>query len=297
MHLAGLHVPLLTPLDARGAVDAGAVAPHVERMITGGVDGLVALGTTGEFCDLSRSERREVAQATVAAAAGRVPVLIGVGALGTTGACALAADAAEVGAAGVLSLPPLYWKLDRDGLRRHYEAVLAATDLPLVLYDFPALAGTPVPVELIGELAAHERVVGVKLSGPELRKVHAVLRATAAVDGFSVLVGSGDLLLPALLAGGHGGILALANVDPVLLAGLYRAVAEGRFADARSAHQRALALLDVPALTSPPVLALKVAARLLGSPLAPVARTGRAADGAALEALEARVRALVHRDA
>jgi 4-hydroxy-tetrahydrodipicolinate synthase len=272
---AGLYVPLLTPLRADGAVDPDVVAGHVDRLLAGGVDGLVALGTTGEFADLTPDERDSVVEATVAAADGRVPVIAGVGGIGTAEACAHARRAEDAGADGVLCLPPLYWKLGDDALPRHFAAVTEATSLPLILYDFPALSGTPLSPALV-ERAARElpRVAGIKQSGAELRVTHAVLtRVKPHRPDFAVLTGAADLVLPGLLAGTDGTIAAIANVDPTPLAEMLAAHRRGDLEAAAEAHRRVLALLAIPVLSSPPILALKAAARAYGSPLEPVVRT------------------------
>lgn len=273
--MRGLYVPLLTPLQTDGSLDTGAVTGHVHRLLAGGIDGVVALGTTGEFADLTGPERRAVVTATVEAVAGRVPVLVGVGAVGTTEACEHARAAAAAGADGLLALPPLYWKLGEGGVVRHFDAVASATDLPMLLYDFPALSGTPLTPGLVDRIVREvPGVAGIKLSGPELRTIHGVIAAARARDGdFAVMVGAAELAFPALVAGADGMIAAIANVAPEPLAALYAAVGAGDLDEAGPHHARILELLAIPAQSSPPVLALKAAARDWGSPLQPVVRT------------------------
>jgi 4-hydroxy-tetrahydrodipicolinate synthase len=270
-----LFVPLLTPMADDASVDATAVAGHVRRLLDGGVDGLVALGTTGEFADLTAGERTEVIAATVSAAAGRVPVLVGVGAVGTTMACAYARAAEAAGADAVLSLPPLYWKLSESALARHFAAVCEATSLPVLLYDFPALAGTALTPALVERVVRElPQVVGIKQSGAELRVTHQVLaRVKTLRPDFSVLTGAAELVLPGLLAGTDGTIAAIANVSPEPLTALLAAVRAGDLTAAAAQHQAVLRLLAIPALSAPPILALKVAAAAFGSPLAAVVRT------------------------
>lgn len=264
MDLRGIFVPLLTPMRADGAVDLGPLADHVEGLLSAGVDGFVALGTTGEFADLTAAERATVAAEVVRLTDGRVPVLVGVGAVGTAEACEHAKAAAGAGADAVLCLPPLYWKLDEAGLAHHFHRVAAATDLPLLLYDLPALAGTALTPVLVARVAREvPGAAGIKLSGPELRVAHGVIRqAKAQQPGFSVFVGAADLLLPALLGGADGGILAIANVAPEPAVRLFSAVTRGALAEARDQHRRILELLTVPARSSPPIRALKEAAGL-----------------------------------
>jgi 2-dehydro-3-deoxy-D-pentonate aldolase len=275
MHVRGLYVALVTPMRADGSLDLEAVAGHVERMLAQGADGFVALGTTGEFADLTPRERHAVAEATIDAAAGRAPVLVGVGAVGTTEACEHARAAADAGADGLLSLPPLYWKLADAGLLAHFEQVAGATDLPLLLYDFPSLAGTALTPDLVARVARDiEGVVGIKLSGAELRKAHAVLGLVKPQrPDFSVMIGAAELIMPAVLAGADGAIAALPNIDPRPVARLLRCLAHDDHVGAAQQHRRILEMLAITGLASPPILALKAAAQACGSPLHAQVRT------------------------
>lgn len=276
MPLTGLLVPLLTPLTADGALDPAAVAGHVDRLLDlAPLDGVVALGTTGEFADLTADERDEIVAATVEAVRGRVPVVAGIGGLGTTEAIAHAERAVARGADAVLALPPLYWKLDDEGVFRHYAALAQAVPVPLLLYDYPALSGTPLSPSLVARAARElPTAVGVKQSGPELRTTTATVALTRpGRPEFAVLTGAADHLLPALLAGAHGAIAAIGNVDPRPLVQLLEAHRAGDLAEAAARHREVLDLLDIPGLCKPPVLALKAAAAVLGSPLRSVVRT------------------------
>ncbi|MGI8575100.1 MAG: dihydrodipicolinate synthase family protein [Egibacteraceae bacterium] len=273
MDVRGLWVPLLTPMARGGALDLDVLGPHVDRLLAAGVDGFVALGTTGEFADLDDAERPEVIRAAVAAVAGRAPVLAGVGGVGTTAARAQARAAEEAGADGVLVLPPLYWKLDTERLIAHYAAVSDACGLPLMLYDFPALAGTGLTAEVISRVAREvPRIIGIKLSGPDLRLLHAVVAAVEPAD-FAVMVGQDALLVPAVLAGARGGILAVANVLPEVARGALDALAQDDLAMLRRHHERLLMLGRLGQLANPPLLALKAAAAAAGSPMQAWTRT------------------------
>jgi 2-dehydro-3-deoxy-D-pentonate aldolase len=294
MQITGCYVPLLTPLADDGRVDLEAIAPCIERLIAADVDGIVALGTTGEFADLAAEERAEVAAAAVEAAAGRLPVLVGVGAVGTTEARNHARAAEHAGAQGVLSLPPLYWKLGDDELVRHFAAVADATSLPVLLYDFPSLAGTTLTPPLVQRVARElPQVIGIKQSGPELRLVHGVIsRVKRDRPDFAVMVGAVDLVLPALLAGADGTIAAIANVVPEAVVALVAAARSGRLEDAAEAHRLVLRLLGIPALSTPSILSLKAAARECGAAIAPRVRTTPAGGDTVVAAAAALVRDL-----
>lgn len=275
MKVRGTYVPLLTPMRQGGGVALDAIPACVDRLVEAGVDGILALGTTGEFADLTATERAAVASAVVEAAGDRIPVLVGAGGIGATEACEHARAAADAGASGVLVLPPLYWKLDSDALVDHFGLVAGATSLPFLLYDFPSLSGTPLSAAVVERVVTEvPHCAGIKLSGPELRVAHGIIRRVKPVrPDFGVMIGAVDLVLPGLLAGADGTIAAVANVAPHVLVQLVEAFEAGDLATARQLHRRVLELLAIPALSVPPVLALKAAAAARGAPLEAVVRT------------------------
>jgi dihydrodipicolinate synthase/N-acetylneuraminate lyase len=265
MRLSGLWVALLTPFDDDGRVDHDALADLVEDLVPRGVDGLVPLGSTGEFTELDRQERRDVVRTVVGAARGRLPVLAGVSGLSTGSTCRHAADAEAGGADAVLVLPPLYWKQPDDGVLAHFRTVADATSLPVVAYDFPALTGLPLSPSLLGRLAAEEpRVVGVKLTVRDLAVVTAVLRATRAQrPDFAVVTGFEDLIPGAVWAGADGGISGMANVVPDELVAMLGALRADAPDVGRRIHE-VLQHFDVYDLTVPAIPGLKAVAAALG---------------------------------
>jgi 4-hydroxy-tetrahydrodipicolinate synthase len=273
--VSGLHVALLTPFDAQGGLDRDGLAGLVEHTLRGGVDGVVALGTTGEFADLTPPERLAVVETTVAAVGGRVPVVVGIGALGTAEACDQAALAQRSGADAVLCLPPLFWKLDDAELFEHFAAVARASDLPVLLYDIPVFAGASLSPALVRRVAEEvPSVVGIKLTVTDFRSVSSVLAAVKPVrPDFAVTVGFEDLGLAALLAGADGLISGMANFSAPVLRSLVDAVARDDLPAAARAHADVLRLFPVYFQTNPPILALKVLAGALGVDIAPHVRT------------------------
>ncbi|MFR9730669.1 dihydrodipicolinate synthase family protein [Saccharopolyspora sp. MS10] len=265
MRLSGLWPALLTPLHEDGAIDHDALAGLVTDLIARGADGLVPLGSTGEFTEFSGAERRAVLDTVLASAAGRVPVLAGVSGLSTNDTRALAADAAEAGADAVLALPPLYWKVPDDRVFEHFSAVADAAGVPVVVYDFPGLTAQPLSPGLLGRLAAEEpRVIGAKLTVRDLLAVIAALRATRPHrPDFAIVAGFEDLIPAAMWAGADGAVSGLANLFPDELVDLVAAVREGR-ADVAEAHRRVLAAFDVTELSAPAIPGLKAVAAALG---------------------------------
>ncbi len=275
VQVGGVFVALLTPFGADGAIDVRALDALVEGLVASGVDGLVALGTTGEFADLTDDERRLVTDVTVAAARGRIPVVVGVGALGTAAACSYAAQAEHAGADGVLSLPPLFWKLDDAQLFAHFAAVAAATTLPVLLYNIPLFAGTKLSPQLIRRVAVElPSVIGVKLTVSDFQSVSEVLAAVKQVrPDFSVTVGFEDLALSAMLAGGDGVISGMANFCAPTLLKLVAAARRGDLPDAVAAHRELMRLYPVYFQSNPPILALKTLSNALGIQIEPFVRT------------------------
>jgi dihydrodipicolinate synthase/N-acetylneuraminate lyase len=159
----GLMPALVTPFDEDGEIDLRATEAVVERYIEAGVDGISALGSTGEFSHLTGPERRRFAEALVGMVDGRVPLVVGVGTTGTREAVDLARHAESVGADGVLSVSPFYWKVGEEALFRHFVTVAESVEIPTLVYNFPMLTGIDLSPALVGRLAAEcSSIVGIK---------------------------------------------------------------------------------------------------------------------------------------
>src|SRR5919199_5272596 len=151
----GVLPALITPFTEDGAaIDAQALAANVERLIGAGVGGLVPGGSTGEFTTLTNSERRQLTEVTVEAAAGRVPVVAGTGALSTRETVELSVHAEASGATAVMIVPPFYDPLSWRELLAHYAAVAEAISIPIMYYNIPGASGVRLTVEQFAELRA-----------------------------------------------------------------------------------------------------------------------------------------------
>ncbi len=270
----GLMPALVTPFDEDGEIDLQATEAVVERHIEAGVDGISALGSTGEFSHLTGSERRRFAEALVGMIDGRVPLVVGVGTTGTREAVDLARHAESVGADGVLSVSPFYWKVGEEALFRHFVTVAESVEIPTLVYNFPMLTGIDLSPALVGRLAAEcPNLVGIKDTVKEYMHTVSVLReAKEPRPDFTVLVGFEDQILPALLAGADGAICGLSNITPELFVGLVRAFESGDLAKATELHRRILPLMAIYTLSDPGLGAAKLAMKKLGVPLSPTVR-------------------------
>ncbi|MDO8188787.1 4-hydroxy-tetrahydrodipicolinate synthase [Conexibacter sp. JD483] len=242
--IEGLHVPLVTPFDRAGAVDLAALERLAGRVLDGGADGLVALGTTAEAATLTRAEHDAIVDRCAGVCAERgVPLTVGAGGNDTAAAVAeVARRGSQRGVAALLSVVPPYTRPSLAGVRAHFAALAAASPVPLLVYDVPARTGIRLPaadqLALAQELPA---IAGVKLAVPALDD-DALDLLERAPASYAVLCGEDRLMLPMTAAGGRGAITASAHVATERFAALLAAARAGEL-DAARAASRALAPL------------------------------------------------------
>jgi N-acetylneuraminate lyase len=234
--LRGALAAALTPLRAAGeALDEDAFAPYVDFLAAGGVDGLLALGTTGEGFLLPVEQRMRAAQLYIEAAQGRLLVAVHCGAQSTWDTVELAAHAADLGADGVAVMAPPYFPLDEEELLVHFTAAArACAPTPFYVYEFAARSGYPVPLAVLQrlrEVASNFR--GLKVSDTPWERF-----APYLIDGLDVFVGPEALLPQGLAAGATGAVSALASAFPELVAAAVRQPGSADLAPVRAALER-----------------------------------------------------------
>jgi 4-hydroxy-2-oxoglutarate aldolase len=276
--LGGIYPPLPTFFDADEALDLATLREHVRRLRDRGITRFVALGSNGEAVHLDDAERRQAISTIRAAAGPASQVLAGAGALSTRATIALCHLAAECGADAALVLPPHYYRSQMTtlALRAHYRAVADASPMPVILYNMPAnAAGVDLDAETIITLSAHPKIIGVKDSSGNVAKLAEV--AASAHEGFAVLAGSADFLLPALVVGAVGAIAALANIAPAECLELERLYTTGDLLAARALQAR-LIPVNAAVTSAYGVAGLKAAlhftAQYGGDPRRPLAPLG-----------------------
>lgn len=237
----------ITPADADGVVDTGALRALLNPLVEAGVGSIGLLGSTGTYPFLARDQRRRAVEAAVAAVGGRVPLLVGVGALRTDEAVRLAQDAKGAGAAAGLLAAMSYTPLTEDEVFAHCEAVARESGLPLHLYDNPGTTHFRFTPALVGRLARVPGIVAVKSPAAEPKAVtgqHEALRA-AVPAGFA-LGYSGDWnAVAALLAGGETWYSVVAGLFPGPALAMTRAVEAGDAAEAQRLNARLEPLWDL----------------------------------------------------
>lgn len=227
---------LVTPF--RGwAFDEGAYRDLVEWQIAEGSSALVPCGTTGESATLSFDEHFEVVRVCIDQTAGRVPVIAGCGSNDTQVAIKNMAKAKELGADAGLLVPPYYNRPNQEGIYRHFKAIAAACDLPIILYNVPSRTVTDIQPETVARLAGDiPSVVGIKDASGDLARVSRHRETCGAV--FRQLSGNDDLALGFIAMGGQGCISVTANVAPRLCADFHAACLAGDYAAALALQDR-----------------------------------------------------------
>lgn len=234
----GALTAMITPFRD-GKLDDNRLRQQVERQIEGGIDGLVPVGTTGESPTLDFEEHERVIELTVRTAAGRVPVIAGVGANATTEALQLHEFAKKAGADGGLSVNPYYNKPSQEGLYRHFMTLADRVDLPIVLYNIPGRTGITMSAQTVARLAKHPNIVAIKEATGSMDMTSEI----ASLCDITVLSGDDSLTLPLMSIGAKGVISVLSNLIPGQIKQLVQLAAGGRYSDAAALHRRLFPLM------------------------------------------------------
>ena len=203
MSLGAILTAVITPMNPDGSVDEAGFVELLAWCASNGSDGFVVCGTTGEAPTLTDTEHLRLIELAVQERPAGTTVIAGTGSNDTAHAVAMTARAAELGADAVLSVTPYYNRPNRRGIRAHYEAVAAASDLPIVLYNIPSRTGLDLPNDQLAELAEIPTVRYVKQANPD---------NLAAVEGLGLYAGNDDMLADVLDLGGEGGILVASHL-------------------------------------------------------------------------------------
>ncbi len=233
--LTGLSAFPITPADPAGRVDTAGLARLLAPLVAAGVDSIGLLGSTGTYAYLTRAERRRALDAALDAVGGRVPVVVGVGALRTDEAVRLAQDAKTAGAGAGLLAPVSYAPLTADEVFAHFATVARESGLPLCIYDNPSTTHFAFTPELVGRLSRLPGVVAVKSPAPEAAAMPghlAALRASVRED-FSLGYSVDWHATEALIAGGAAWYSVAGGLFPQTCLRIVRAVQAGNLDEAR----------------------------------------------------------------
>ena len=231
----GTGIALVTPFTLDNEVDYPALKRLVDHCIEGGVEFLVALGTTAETATLTADEKQRVVAAVCDAAAGRVPVVQGVGGNDSAKVAAELKAGLPLGISGVLSVSPYYNKPTQEGIYRHFIHISAATDLPIILYNVPGRTGSNMAAETTLRIA-HEvpHAVAIKEASGNLEQAMTIV--LGAPEGFDVLSGDDNLTLPLVACGAHGVISVSGQAFPKTFSQMVRDARAGNMDAAQVGH-------------------------------------------------------------
>ncbi len=221
--LEGIFVPHVTPFDEDENINRDILAELIQYFEDTGITGFVTLGSNGEFPYLTLSEKLEVLE--IVRNATDKPIIAGATENSTKGTLELAKKAWDIGVDAILIAPPFYFKPKDSELFAHYSSIAGKIDAPIILYNVPKFTGVNIELDVVERLVyEHSNIIGIKDSGGSIGRIIELIRRVG--DEIAVLAGTADLILPALLLGASGAVIAVANVAPRLCVELYNAFTE-----------------------------------------------------------------------
>ncbi|WP_406079392.1 dihydrodipicolinate synthase family protein [Micromonospora sp. NBC_00858] len=272
---AGVVPPTVTPLTEEGEVDVRSLERLVERLLGAGVDGIFALGSSGETVFLTDRQRDQALETVVKTVGGAVPVIAGCIEPTTRRVLDRAEASTRLGADALVATAPFYAIVGPHEIERHFRSIAAAAELPLLAYDIPVCVHTKLSTDLLTRLAAEGVLAGVKDSSGDdvaFRQLVLSIADQAPDTGFSLLTGHEVVVDAMMLAGASGSVPGLGNVDPAGYVRLHQASIGGDWEAARRQQDRLTRLFRIVDAADPAtsagatrgVGAFKTALALLG---------------------------------
>ena len=212
--LKGIYTPIVTPFAEDESIDYGKLKHNLDKLSKTGLDGIVVLGSNGEFVYLSHKEKLELIEFCVANFTKDKNIIVGTSYDSTIETISFCKEAAVLGAKAALILPPHYYKgnMNEDILYKHFVDVADESPIPVMLYNMPGNTGINMSAKLIAKLAKHPNIVGIKDTSGNIVQLSEIIRDTD--EDFIVFAGNAGYLLPALTVGARGATVALGNILP-----------------------------------------------------------------------------------
>ena len=267
VRIEGAITAMVTPFTSSGELDVEGLKKNVRFQIDNGISGLVPLGTTGESPTISDDERETIIKTVVAAAAGKVPVIVGTGTNSTEHSIELSRQAEEIGADAVLVVSPYYNKPTQEGLYRHFKAIAESISIPVVVYNIQGRTGVNIETATLARMAQVPNIISVKEASGSLPQIMEVLEQLPKT--FSVISGDDNFTLPVIALGGTGVISVVSNFIPRKVSDLCAAARKGDFVAARKLHFEMMPLFKAAFIETNPI-PIKVAMNLAGMAAGPV---------------------------
>ena len=263
--LDGIFVPHITPFTKNGKLDQNLLKTCVQHWLQSGASGLVSCGSNGEAPYLSREERKAVIETVVDEVNGKVMVIAGTGSMSTQETITYTKDAEDIGVDAALVVTPFYFKLSNREILEHYKTLVRSVNIPIILYNVPKFTNYSLEPNIIFQLASEfDNVIGMKDSSGNIGAITETIRLVG--DRISVLAGTAEVVLPTLMLGGTGAVIAVANVFPKMCSDLYEAFKKGKLEEASRLQKQIAYVNEVLVKKHNQLSAIKEALSMIGLP-------------------------------
>ncbi len=274
----GTGVAIVTPFKNDTSIDFAALGRVVNHVISGGVNYIVVLGTTGESVTLTKDEKKAIISYVVEVTDNRVPLMLGIGGNNTQEVINYIRQSNLTGIDGILSVAPYYNKPNQRGLFQHFKAIATCSPIPVVLYNVPGRTASNITSETCLELAHEcENIVGIKEASGDIAQIMRIIKGKP--DNFSVISGDDMMTIPIIASGGAGVISVLANAFPAATSELVSNALKSNYKCAREIQFKYLEITDLlftdgnPAGVKAMLSIMNICLNTLRLPLVPVHRT------------------------
>jgi 4-hydroxy-tetrahydrodipicolinate synthase len=279
MELRGCGTAIITPFNRDESIDEKALRRFIEFQIDGGVDFLVACGTTGESVTMTEDEQARVVELAIEFADKRVPVVAGAGGYNTREVIEKVRRYETLGADAILSVTPYYNKPTQEGMFQHYRAIAESTSLPIILYSVQGRTACNLEPATIARLASIKNIAGFKEASGNIAQIAEI--ASLVDSSFKIFAGDDAVVLPVAALGGVGVISVASNLLPRAVSDLCRACIDGRFEEARVLNRQLTPIFKIMFIESNPI-PVKAALAMIGMieevyrlPLTPISSANR----------------------
>jgi 4-hydroxy-tetrahydrodipicolinate synthase len=283
----GVFSPIVTIFDQKGDIDYKANERVINNLIDNGIDGILFLGSMGEFFAIPLDKKKEYIDFAVKMVDKRVKVLIGTGGTDVDEVAGLTRYSQLAGADAALVVSPYYFKLDDESLYRYFAQVAASADIDIILYNFPDRTSVSLDAPLVTRLARDfKNIVGIKDTVDNISHTRKLIKAVRQeFNEFSILAGFDEYLVPNLMAGGDGVICGLTNIAPRIFSEIYAAYGRKDLDTVDALQKKIYTLMQLYDVTQPFVGAIKAATSIVlgGGISMQVAKPAKAADELQLE--------------
>jgi len=242
MRLRGVYTPIVSPFDGNDKIDYAVLEQVIDHVIDGGVAGVIPCGTTGEYYALNVEERTDVMKFVQKAVGDRAELIAGTNSTATRDIISFNKLAKDLGYKAVMLAPPFYSLPTQDELHQHFNMLLDAVDIPIVLYNFPARAGVEISMDVVLRLAAHPNVIGVKESSGDFARFLQMI--SDITDHSQIVAGSDDQAFDYFAWGVQSWIAGASSVTPRQHVDVLEAALNGDLIQSRECMRKILPLLQ-----------------------------------------------------